>query len=119
MSVTERPDADPGANGSTVLDSVRRLERELEDRRGVEEVAGARRAAARAEAGRIVREARSEAEREAAEHRRLALDRADEEAERLLREARAEVGALRALAARDLAAATQDVLDVIFPGRGG
>lgn len=119
MSSIEPDSRDAKADGSAVLESVRRLESELEDRQGVEEAAAARLADARAEAESIVREARAEAEREAAEHRRLALAHADQEAERLLREAREEAGELSARAAEDLPAAARDVVAMLLPRRGG
>jgi vacuolar-type H+-ATPase subunit H len=123
MSATEASlqETDKGEKGEkgTALESVRRLEERLEDRRAVEEAAEARVAAAREEARRIVQEAREEAERAAAEHRRAALARAEEEAERVLGEARAEAGTLRALAEGDREAAAREVVGLILPGRGG
>ena len=98
----------------TALDSVRRLEARLEDRRGAEEAAASRVAAAREEAGRLVREARKGAEREAAERRRAALARAEEEAVRVLREAEVRVERLRVLAGNDRPAAAR-----ILPGGDG
>lgn len=103
------------ANG-TALDSVRRLEERLQDRRGAEEAARARVAAAREEAERIVEEARLKAERDAEQHRRAALARADEEAGRVVAEAGA--GRLRDLAAGDRPAAAAEVVAMILPGRG-
>ncbi len=116
MNRTEANQVEP-ANG-TALDSVRRLEERLQDRRGAEEAAGARVAAAREEAERIVEKARLEAERDAEQHRRAALARADEEAGRVVAEAAAGAGRLRDLAAGDRPAAAAEVVAMILPGRG-
>jgi vacuolar-type H+-ATPase subunit H len=118
VSATEESLQKKDGKGSA-LESVRRLEERLEDRRAVEEAARARVAAAREEAERLVREAREEAGREAAERRRAALARADEEARRIRAEAETAAGTLRALAGNDRGAATREVVDMVLPGRGG
>lgn len=105
------------ANG-TALDSVRRLEERLQDRRAAEDDARARVAAAREEAERIIEEARREAERDAEQHRRAELARAAAEAERIIEEAAAEAGRLRELAGDDRPAAAAEVVAMILPGRG-
>ena len=106
---------------TTALESVRRLEEKLDDRRSVEEAAEARVTAARREAERLVREARERAEKDAARHRGEALARADEEAERVLVEAKSRAATLRALAADDRPAAAREVVGMVLPagGRGG
>lgn len=105
------------ANG-TALDSVRRLEERLQDRRGTEEAARARVAAAHEEAERIIEEARREAERDAEQHRRAELARADEGAGRVVAEAEIGAGRLRELAGRDRPVAAAEVVAMILPGRG-
>lgn len=102
---------------TTALESVRRLEERLEGRRGAEEAARARIAAARGEAERIVREARERAEKDAAEDRREALARADEEAERVTDEAGGLAATLRALAEGDRTAAACEVVAMVWPAR--
>lgn len=102
---------------TTALDSVRRLEERLNDRRSAQEAAEARVTAARNEAERMVREAREKAETDAAEHRRASLVRADEEAERVLHAAKNKAGRLRALAADDRPAAAREVVGMVLPGR--
>lgn len=104
---------------TTALESVRRLEEKLDDRRSAQEAAEARVAAAREEAERLVREAREKAEKDATEHRRASLARSDEEAERVLAGAKSRAGTLRALAADDRQAAAGEVVGMILPGRGG
>ena len=103
---------------ATALESVRRLEERLDDRRSAEEAARARVAAAREEAERIVREARDRAEKDATEDRREALARADEEAERAIDEARGRAATLRTLAEGDRTAATREVVAMVLPARG-
>lgn len=103
---------------TSALESVRRLEERLDDRHSTEEAAKARVAAAREEAGRIVREARERAAKDAAEDRREALARADEEAERVLAGAKSKAGTLRALAEGDRAAAAREVVAMVLPARG-
>jgi len=105
------------SGNNTALDSVRRLEEALAERRDVEESAAARVAVAREEADRIVRAAREEAQRDAAEHRRATLNRADGEAGYVLDEAKAEAARLRALAEDDRAAAAREVVELVLPGR--
>lgn len=103
---------------TTVLESVRRLEEKIDGQRGAAEAAEARVAAAREEAGSMVREARESAGRDAAEHRREALARADEEAARVLDGAKSRAGTLRALAEADRPAAAREVVGMVLPGRG-
>lgn len=103
---------------TTALESVRRLEEKLDDRRSAQEAAEARVAAAREEAERLVREARQQAEKDAAEHRRETLARADEEAESVLADARSRAATLRTLAADDRTGAAGAVVGMVLPGRG-
>ena len=103
---------------TTALESVRRLEEKLDDRRSVEEAAEVRVAAAREEAERVVREARERAKKDAAEHRREALARADGEAERVLAEAESRAATLRALAENDRPAAVREVVGMVLPAGG-
>lgn len=116
MNATEAT-LDKNAN-TTALESVRRLEERLDDRRGAQEAAEARVTAARDEAERIVSKAREKAEKDAAEHRRGALARADEEAKRVLAGAKSRAAALRTLAADDRPAAAREVVGMVLPGRG-
>lgn len=97
------------------LESVRRLEESLEDRRELQRAAEERLAAAREEAGRIVREAREEARRAVEERRYRVMAAAEEEAGRVLAEGKAEAGTLRALAEGDRRAAVRLVLDHVLP----
>jgi len=101
------------------LESVRRLEASLESRRNQQEAAEARRAAAHSQARDIVARALEEARREAREHEARVLLEADTEAERILGEARAEVGTFRALAEGDRPQAVREVLRCISPGSPG
>lgn len=115
MSATEEILDKTGTD--TALDSVRRLEEKLEDRKGAQEEAESRVASARKEAERIVREAREGAENDAAEHRRATLARADEEAARIIAEAKARAERLLSLAEADRPAAAREIVALILPGR--
>lgn len=117
MSATEATPLGKGQT-STALESVRRLEETLEDRRDLEQAAEARIAGARRQAEAIVREAREEARGAAAARRRQALAHADEEAARVVAEAKARAGTLRALAGGDRPAAAREVVALVLPGRG-
>jgi hypothetical protein len=112
-----------GPNGrvpeGSALESVRRLEATLENRRELQEVARARLAAAREEAGRMVAGAREEARRALEERRRRELAAADAESERLISAARDEANALRAVGQRHIQEAVRVVLDHILPPSGG
>ena len=103
--------------GGGALDSVRRLEERLEDRRGAEEAARARLEAAREEAERILQEAREGAEREAADKRRGILSRADGEAEGIVSRAGEHAEMLRRISAEDRPAAAREVVGLILPRR--
>jgi vacuolar-type H+-ATPase subunit H len=98
------------------LESVRRLEGTLEDRRELREAAEASLAAAREEAQGVVREARNEALKSAEEYRLRSLAEADEEAARILDAARTEVDRLRSLAKEDRPAAARLVVESVLPG---
>lgn len=102
----------------TALDSVRRLEERLADKRGAQEAAESSVAAARGEAERLVREAHEAAEGEAAARHREALARADEEARRIVAETESRSARLRALAEEDRPAAVREAVALILPGRG-
>lgn len=116
MSATEA--ALDKSKDTTALESVRRLEERLDGRRGAEEAAETRVAAAREEAERIVREAREGAGRDAAEYRRQALARADEEAGSVLDAAKSRAETLRALAEADRPAAAGEVIGMVLPNPG-
>lgn len=104
-----------GAN-ENALDSVRQIERTLEERQDMQKVSQERLAAAREEAEEIVAAARREGEAAAEERRRRVLAAAEEEAGRILETARAGAEELRERAARDRAAAAGAVAEWILPG---
>lgn len=105
-------------SGKNVLDSVRHIERALEDRQEVQALAEKRLAAAREEAERIIAVARKEGERAADERRREVLSAADEEAASILRAARVEASRLRAWMAENREAEVEAVVGRVLP-RGG
>ena len=98
------------------LESVRRLEGTLEDRREHREAAEASLAAVREEAQSVVREARNETLKSAEEYRLRSLAKADEEAARILEAARMEAERLRSLAKEDRPTAIWLLVESILPG---
>ena len=114
--VPSNPENGQARGEEEALESVRRLEGTLEDRRELRDAAEASRAVAREEAQSIVLEARDEALKSAEEYRLRSLADADEEAARILEAARTEVERLRSLAKEDRPAAARLVVESILPG---
>jgi cell division septum initiation protein DivIVA len=100
----------------SALDSVRQIERTLEDRQEIQRIAEKRRAAAHKEAQRMVAAACREGERAAEERRHEVLAAADEKAGRILEAARVAAEELRGRAARDRDAAVSFVVERVLPG---
>ena len=110
--------ANDRGSGENALNSVRQIERTLEDRQETQKVSEERLAAAREEARRIIAAARKEGEQIAEERRREVLSAADEEAARILEAARAEAETLSLRAAGDRSAASGAVVGQVLPGEG-
>lgn len=109
MSLTD----DRGPGGSA-LDSVRQIERTLEDRQETERAAEARLRAARGERERILEAAREAGEKAAGERRREVLAGTDERAGRILESARAEAEELRARAAAVRTSAVRSAVEFVL-----
>lgn len=110
-----RPDITPATGGA--LESVHRLERELEASRAARTAAESLVEAARSESARLVDEARIRALDASSARYRAALDMAHRDAAAIATAARSDESALRSRADAHWAAAVQAALDLVLPAR--
>jgi hypothetical protein len=107
--------ADPAADGGGALESVHRLERELEASRAVHTAAGSLVEAARSEAAVLLETARARAREAGAARHRAAHDSAREDAEAIAAAARSEEAELRSRVRARWSAAVDAGLELVLP----